>query len=376
MVRTALTLAAPALFALGLSGCISRQVALVIDEIEADGSPPAVEDPLAPPPECALEWPVVVRSASFLHDDWILAAGPDADGVERLAAGRITAAGIVAEGWVDALAGLSADFTRVADGSYVHSAFEGDEASFIWFDLSDPRRPTPLHGISVGGARASDAPHVPMIRGNAVAICVGDALWTSDGRGEPVLLSAPPCDADRDGVSYGRGAAVAWRHQRGALVPSFQAMVPAAQGFELDQDHGFNPSGNSQFGDIVRAHVGARRVVVEVENRRRFWVVTVGADRDAGAPRLASAQFTLGDDAILGVGSRALWLAGEANARGVDLTDPNQPTLMFSVALGVGSIAPRLLDTSDARIAIRGRDGAARVVARAGGAPLPLRCPE
>lgn len=366
MFRLTLTLT---LTALCLSGCISQQVAEIVDDIDAD----ALEEPLAPP-ECRFDWPTIVRSASFIHDDWILAAGPDVTGVERLAAGRITPDGIVVEGWIDDLAGLPARFTRLDDGTYVHSSFDGDDASFVWFDLRDPLRPVPLRGVSVGGVGVAGEPRAPIVQGAAVAICVGDALWSSDGRDTPRLTAARLCEAERDGVTYGAGGSITWRHQRGNLVPTFQAMAPTTSGFQTDQDHGFNPSGNSQYGDIVRAHMGTHRAVVEVENRRRFWVVTLGADRDAGVPRLASTDFALDDDAVLGVGSRALWLAGEAHARGVDLTDPNRPTLMFELGLGAGEVAPRLLDTGAGHVAIRGRDGAARVVPRTGGAPLALLC--
>lgn len=387
-VRLAIHLGRAACIACLFSGCIARQP--VADDDEApvapdagfvadaaavgDAEAPAPIEPVEPPPACAPAWPTVVRSASVIADDWILVAGPDEQGEARVAAGRLTADGVVAMGWVDALAGQPADFSATDEGTHLHRAFADDEAVFTWFDLADPLRPEVIRAVSVGMAPAAGHPTGAAVMGSAAAFCVDQTLWIGDGRAEPEHRAAHACEVERDGLAYSDGGLVAWRHQQGNAVPAFQVFEVTTGGLELVRDLGFNPTGVSRYGDLVRGWMGAQRAVIEVENRRRQWIVTIGADRAAGTPSLTSVQIDLRDDAILGVGGRALWVAGEQVARGVDLTDPSAPAPLFEIDLGEGDAAPRLFDATDDWVVIGGRDGAVRITARAGGVPLPVRC--
>ena len=234
----------------------------------SDGTTPAADHGC----ETENELPRGIDSATKLGDTLYVQPreGP-------IQAWEATAQRLVPKGDLPALDGAPGDrglahLRELAPGLYVRLVTGADgQARVDAVDMTSPRSPQLRGSVFVGPAPGAFA-----VAQGRVHVCAGEDLALI-GFGEPdsptLDLTTSAFCRPSDGRAAEGAAAISFRHGQGALVPAYQLYLARGDGLEQVFDHGFNPSGAHQYGDVVGLAIGARRAIVDVQNVRNFFLI-------------------------------------------------------------------------------------------------------
>lgn len=264
---------------------------------------------------------------------------------------------------VPALAGIHDDrglarLLPVAPDLYVRRVQRGDVGRVEFLDVT-----------ADGGLALRSSTVVPgttdamAVADGRVFLCSGEAT-VSVGPDEPVVSPSggDACAAADAHVGGGRYLGRI-RHGRGNLVPSYAVFEMSASGARGLMDHGFNPGGNHQYGDVVALFLGQRRGLVDVQNTHNYFGLDLTGETGG---HIYDTLLSLAPGATLISTARDLaWVATEGQIRTFDLETPaaltegphGWPDHVDAALRDERHEVPRVLFADDEVAVFRGADG-------------------
>lgn len=270
----------------------------------------------------------------------------------------------------------------IGPGAWVRLVSDVEGFGFLdVIDISDADGPRFRWRLDLG-----PNPEVFAVAAGRVHVCVNGqlAIVPIDGANEaPSSLEGPESKAcePSDGRAGDGTALITFTHGEGAQVPVFRLFLANGETLEQVVDHGFNPSGSHQYGDVVGAAIGPRRAIIDVQNTRNFFLL----DLEHTAGWIYDAELDVGPSArMLGFVDDWLLFEEDARLRAYDLSDPLAPRAVpgdWPAATVEGApheSEPALLFVSDDAFGVRGIDGYLGVYSRHSAQPWTWtpECPE
>jgi hypothetical protein len=208
-------------------------------------------------------------------------------------------------------------------------------------------------------------------------VCVAGSLHELRPDGIERSFGTPLCDP-HDGWATAGNTLMAYDVGAGIQVSTFRLDTFEDRRIQGQINHGFSPNGVHRYGRIVDLKMGPQRALVDVDSVREFWIVDTREDAPQHLyqqPLPVQANWRL-----LAVPQTEVFFDTGGAIVGIDLTDPNRPTLTdrtFPRFQNAELAAQRTVEptdlTSDATL-VRGRGSDGRLgVYRWDGTPILIR---